>query len=80
MISKGIPVLEDVDAALRIRFLRALVELAPFSKSLERSDLMILSDYFSVGIKPMFCSSIFYLLCQVTVFNLIAVKLVRITS
>lgn len=54
MISKGIPVLEKIDAALRIRFLRALVELAPFSKSLERSDLMTLSDYFSVGIKSIF--------------------------
>uniref|UniRef100_A0A8R1XXH3 Uncharacterized protein n=1 Tax=Onchocerca volvulus TaxID=6282 RepID=A0A8R1XXH3_ONCVO len=53
MISKGIPVLEEVDAALRIRFLRALVELAPFSKSLERSDLIILSDYFSKLIPPL---------------------------
>ncbi|KAK6109581.1 Apoptosis inhibitory protein 5 (API5) family protein [Brugia pahangi] len=53
MISKGIPVLEEVDAALRIRFLRILVELAPFSKSLERSDLMILSDYFSKLIPPL---------------------------
>ncbi|CAG9536960.1 unnamed protein product [Cercopithifilaria johnstoni] len=53
MISKGIPVLEEVDAVLRIRFLRVLVELAPFSKSLERSDLMILSDYFSKLIPPL---------------------------
>ncbi|VDM17261.1 unnamed protein product [Wuchereria bancrofti] len=53
MISKGIPVLEEVDAALRIRFLRILVELAPFSKSLERSDLMTLSDYFSKLIPPL---------------------------
>lgn len=48
MLSKGIPVIEEVEPPLRIRFLRALVELAPFSESLERDVLMILTYYFLV--------------------------------
>lgn len=53
MISKGIPVIEEVEPSLRVRFLRALVALAPFSDSLERGDLMILTYYFLKLIPPL---------------------------
>ncbi|VDN18943.1 unnamed protein product [Gongylonema pulchrum] len=49
MISKGIPVIEKVNPALRVRFLRALVSLAPFTKTLERKTITILFEYLMRG-------------------------------
>ncbi|VDN07396.1 unnamed protein product [Thelazia callipaeda] len=53
LLLKGVPVLEQIDVQLRIRLLRALVELLPFSKSIERNCLLLVSDYFLKLIPPL---------------------------